>query len=353
MLGAYGCLDSASDTENPAGADEDSDQIPTGDTQTSTNGSQTATTTTTLTDTVDPDGDPNGDGTTQGCHGIDFLVIVDQSGSMDDEQINLAASFPGFLTTLQAAVSETATTFHVMVVDTDSDSCEALCDAGGQACLQNGEPILCKDWVKPDANDCNSMLGAARITDGAGTLCGIQGEQRFIISDQQENLDSVFSCLGRQGTKGSGAEKPIQAMANALSPALLAPEGCNAGFLRRDAMLVMMVISDEDDDRVQASEPGSDLEPRDWYQAALAAKHGDPGAVMAVGLIGDRDLPDPVCMELEGTTGADASPRLREFFSYFGRRGVTGSVCADNYTPFLDQLVAHIDMNCDDWIPPE
>jgi hypothetical protein len=277
---------------------------------------------------------------------------------MEDEQKNLANSFPKFLTTLQGAVSESADTFNVLVTDTDSDSCEVTCalgnGPGSGRCVQQGVEINCSDWVMPDPNDCDFKLGAARTKDAMENECGITGNQRYIISDKQDNLAEVFACLGKQGISGSPAEKPMEAMANALSDEFLGEGGCNEGFVRPDAMLVVMVITDEDDDVLGGGNlPGSDGRPADWYQAALDAKNGDATAVMAIGLIGDRDTSNSICEPFTNQTGAEPSPNLRKFFTLFGGMGDTGSVCAEDYTPFLEELVAKIDMSCDNWIPPE
>jgi len=75
------------------------------------------------------DGDPSGTGpkldvaaaddgaSPTGCEKVDFLFVVDNSGSMFDEQQKLAASFPAFISTIESTLA--AQDYHVMVVDTD------------------------------------------------------------------------------------------------------------------------------------------------------------------------------------------------------------------------------------------
>ncbi|MCY1010753.1 hypothetical protein OV079_35360 [Nannocystis pusilla] len=53
-----------------------------------------------------------------GCKKIDFLFVVDNSGSMADEQANLIASFPGFIDTITNTLS--AKDYHIMAVSTDN-----------------------------------------------------------------------------------------------------------------------------------------------------------------------------------------------------------------------------------------
>jgi hypothetical protein len=65
----------------------------------------------------------------KGCRKVDFLFIIDNSGSMGDEQQNLIASFPGFIQTIQAEL-ELASDYHIMVIDTDAyvfSGCELIC----------------------------------------------------------------------------------------------------------------------------------------------------------------------------------------------------------------------------------
>src|SRR5262245_47456344 len=56
--------------------------------------------------------------TSSGCERVDFLFVVDNSGSMREEQENLARSFPGFVAVLQRSLR--ARDYHIMVVDTDA-----------------------------------------------------------------------------------------------------------------------------------------------------------------------------------------------------------------------------------------
>jgi hypothetical protein len=55
----------------------------------------------------------------KGCRKIDFLFVIDNSDSMDDEQANLARSFTGFIGVMRQVLD--ATDFHIMVVATGGD----------------------------------------------------------------------------------------------------------------------------------------------------------------------------------------------------------------------------------------
>lgn len=301
-------------------------------------------------------GDPDEHSTDPGCHGIDFLVVVDNSGSMADEQANLAKSFPKFLTTLQNALDETAKNFNVMVIDTDADPiCGALC-----ASLPTGSCLTPAGTLECSSVDlkCEFEMGTGRVRSGNGQLCGISGAQRYIESSNQDNLAEAFSCLGQQGTFGDGAEKPMEAMQIALSDKMLSKDGCNAGFLRSDAITVIMVITDEEDDHPTDTEEnpdGSAGEPEDWFKAIMTIRPDAEKSIMAVGLIGDTNQPNAECKPFDESMleGAEDSPRLRSFFEMFGDMGAVGSVCADDYSPFLEKLISQINESCEDFDPPE
>src|SRR5690606_7269303 len=143
------------------------------------------------------------------------------------------------------------------------------------------------------------------------------------------DLVGTFSCAAHVGTYGDGNERPMEAMLAATSAALNDPGGCNEGFLRDDAILVVTFITDEEDNM---KSPG---DPQAWYDALVANKNGNADAVSVLGLFGDGDLPNGICQPLQNDVGAEPAPRLREFVELFGDRGVAGSICADDYIPFF------------------
>jgi hypothetical protein len=156
------------------------------------------------------------------------------------------------------------------------------------------------------------------------------------------------ACVAEVGVDGSGAERQAGAVVAALSPEILAPEGCNDGFVRDDAILVVTLISDEDD---ALDSQGSGREPSQWVEAVLAAKHGDPEAMVVLGLLGDGGRPGAVCPDDASGTGM-YSPRLDTFVTSFPRH-VVGSVCTPNYADFFEQTVDLIKNTCENHIPPE
>src|SRR5690349_84170 len=109
-----------------------------------------------------------------GCDKVDFLYVVDNSASMVDKQENLARSFLGF----SQIVSTTLGTndHHVMVIDTDANNV--------------GDTLNGYDSTG-DGDSCVGELGAGRRIGGEGEDCGVDGNQRYLL-DEQEDLAGTF-----------------------------------------------------------------------------------------------------------------------------------------------------------------
>ncbi len=257
------------------------------------------------------------------CQKIDFLFVIDNSGSMSDEQERLIDGFPGFIEGIEESIEQYD--YHLMVVTVDT------------------EPPLLSNSA------CDEQFGAGRVSAANGQPCGISGGEdgaRYATADG-EDLSEVFECVAEVGTDGSGHEMPIWSMAQALTEQTF-PGGCNEGFLRDDAILVVTVITDEEDDQGSDS-PG---DPAIWKDVLVSAKHGDESAIVMLGLLGDTGLEDGVCEPFDqGGEGAEDAPRLREFVDSFARGSWT-SVCRGDYAPFFNQAVADIGEACLEFDPP-
>lgn len=297
------------------------------------------------------------DGGGQGCDKVDFLFVIDNSGSMQDEQDNLIAAFPEFIATIESTVA--ASDYHVMVVDTD-----AALDSGN--CHGNPDPVgccelscsfapdqLCAGMPCPGADVCAATMGSGRRVGGLGQDCGIVGDQAYLTS-AQPNIAETFACVASVGTHGDGHELPMRALLDAVG-AQATEDGCNAGFLRDDAILVVVVVTDEEDDPFDGGDPdpGTDGGPTDWYEALVSAKGGHADAIVVLGLVGDTDLPGAVCPPpTDGIVGAEPAPRLRAFVELFGPSGgLWGSVCQSDYASLFEQAVGLIDTTCDEFDP--
>ena len=270
-----------------------------------------------------------------GCQKIDFLFVIDNSSSMEDEQQRLIDGFPGFMQGVQETIE--AFDHHVMVVGTGVRD-------------------------NPTSFDpCDNLLGAGRVEAFDGSDCGLLTDvingQRY-VDEVHEDLDAAFACIADVGTDGDGDEKTIWAMADSVTDQVQ-PGMCNDGFLRDDAILVVTLITDEEDSPHDAPPHGDtdDNSPGDpgvWRDGLVAAKGGDDNALVMLALVGDSDLEDGVCepydLQKEGV-GAEPALRIRELVESLPYGSWT-SVCADNYSDFFNEAVADIDNACTDFTPP-
>jgi hypothetical protein len=258
------------------------------------------------------------------CTKVDFLFVVDNSLSMLEEQTALINSFPGFMQVVEDALG--ASDFHVMVVDTDAgDGRDAIAALLGQQGL----------------DPCGPTLGAGRRQSQAGQDCGLANQRRYMDASQA-NLTAAFSCVAQVGTLGNPLETPVDAMLASIGPALNGPGGCNAGFLRDDAILVVTLIGDEDDG-VSSGDPAL------WRDALVRAKGGNQESIVFLGLIGSDANPGATATCAE-ESDADPAPRLRSLIQSFPH-GSIGDICSPEYAPFFADTVSVIDTACDEFDP--
>ncbi|HVI01336.1 MAG TPA: hypothetical protein VM869_21610 [Enhygromyxa sp.] len=277
-------------------------------------------------------------GETIGCNKIDFLFVIDSSGSMQNNQANLIASFPGLVAAMMDNVE--ADDWHVMVIDADGQwggsDCANACTSLG---LCPDEPSFPCDTPPPQL--CDISLGAGQVAPmgeaASNQDCAIAGGARYIQSGEPDLL-SAFSCVAKVGIDGSDAERPMDALVRALGTELNEPGGCNEGFVRDDAILVITIITDEPDEH-------SDGDPADWADAVIAAKGGNAEAIVVLGLLPDGDLAMPLCGD-----EAVLAPRMTEFLQLFDASS-RASVCEPDYSPFFLDAVSVISQTCETFDP--
>ncbi|MGH1342789.1 MAG: VCBS repeat-containing protein [Nannocystales bacterium] len=275
--------------------------------------------------TIDPT-DPTaaGDGV-RGCSRVDFLFVIDNSGSMRDFQENLIASFPDFIQAIEEQVE--ITNYHIMVTDLDGwgyDYCESGCESLGYC---EGAPEYGCGVTIP-ASPCEAVVGAGVIEpvgrDTTGLPCPIFTSDRRYLDHTQPDLEDAFACVAQVGTAGPGTEESLDRMIDALGDEGTSAGECNAGFLRDDAILVVTLITDEDN--------AEGVNGATAIEAVVDAKGGDQEAIVALGVISQ-------------------SVSLEQFVNHFGDNALLGDIRAESYAPFFEEAVSIIDRVCDDFIP--
>ncbi len=160
---------------------------------------------------------------------VDLLFVIDNSGSMAEEQESLALWAHDALFGVLELDDDVLLNLHVAVVTTDMgagpfgiSSCEGTGDGG----VFNDVPAQ----ASCEAIDGRFLID---IDDGAGGR---------ITNYSADTLSEAFGCIAGVGVSGCGFEQPLETMKRALDGSN--PE--NAGFLREGALLAVIIVSDED-----------------------------------------------------------------------------------------------------------
>jgi hypothetical protein len=160
--------------------------------------------------------------------GFDILFVIDNSGSMVDEQASLIANFPRMievLETLEGGLPDV----HIGVITPNmgASAIDGTRAAPVGPCSGEGDGGILR------ALDGNGPRFLRDVDDGAG------GRTR----NYSGTLADAFSRLAQVGSDGCGIEQHLEAVKRATDGG----QPLNAGFLRPDAYLAVIVIADEDD----------------------------------------------------------------------------------------------------------
>lgn len=161
------------------------------------------------------------------------------------------------------------------------------------------------------------------------------------------SLAEEFACVAEVGIKGNTGEYQAGATLAALSDQLAQPGECNEGFVREDALLVLTLITDEDDDW---SDPDT---VQAWYDGLVATKDGIESNVVFL-LISGGSPKWPTCppLDFNDNSGADESQKLTAWAQMFTNHEL-GNVCESGYEDYLANALATIETACDEFQPPE
>jgi hypothetical protein len=193
---------------------------------------------------------------------VDVLFLVDNSSSMDPMQLELRQRFGDFFKVFQdLATSGTYADMHIGVVTSDYGAGDTA--AGGCTASPGGQRGILQTMPSPSAvnppTGCQPPSGAAYIAykfgaSGATTNLPNGNDTAALVNE--------FTCMASVGAKGCGFEHQLEAVYAALRNTTE-----NAGFLRDDALLTVVFVTNEDDG---SAAPGAKF----YEQAADPAKYG-------------------------------------------------------------------------------
>jgi hypothetical protein len=185
---------------------------------------------------------------------VDLLFVVDNSGSMSEEQRSLIEEFPRLVSTLATGDLDgdgegdfpPVTSLHTGVVTTDLGGGPVM----GAGCPEVGDDGILRTGRTPPPDGCDSEYPP------------------FLMwTPETDTVDSFahrFGCVAEVGTGGCGIEQPFEAALKALTPSDSdirfmsdRPGNAdreNAGFRRDDAILGIIFVTDEDDCSIREPE---------------------------------------------------------------------------------------------------
>lgn len=194
----------------------------------------------------------------EGVEDVDLLLVVDDSSSMAEEQDQLIAQLPRLVQVLATGDRgldgtidfRAARSLHVGIVSTDMG-------VGAASGI--------------DLGSCRSGNGDDGVLFGPSASCPASGSTGsvfdFDVGGDAVTFASSVGCVANLGAEGCGYEQQLESMLKALSPAspetwtasgYVAPTffsgsghggstGANAGFIRDDSVLAVIMLTDEDD----------------------------------------------------------------------------------------------------------
>jgi hypothetical protein len=246
-----------------------------------------------------------------GCTHIDVLFVVDGSLSMAEEQAALRGTDGGppvFADFADALLSELVTLEDVRV---------------GVVGAEPGDNVLHTHRDEPF------------VAPGPDTDCGLVDP--WLTAPSPDFADQ-FECVAATRSGSTDETTVRNAIETLENPA-------NAGFLRDDSLLFVVLLTDEDTQDF-------DTAMSDMHDRLLAAVGGEEKRVVALAIAGDPgtfELPFTTCVGPYGS--ASPGRRIWSVLTTLRERGLLQDICdgdlASAFTTILDDLVD----SCMDWHP--
>jgi hypothetical protein len=192
----------------------------------------------------------------------DLLFMIDNSPSMSPKQAELKARFPELLKILQSFGQGVPIDYHIGVVTSDLGAGPYV--LGGGQCHPGGDGGRLQALGKAADPTCKAPTGGVSFIE----YDQISGTNNL---PPGQDLATTFGCMASTGDTGCGFEQQLESVYKALHDNV--PE--NAGFLRPDALLGVLWLTDEDDDC--SIPPDSDL----FDPGQTAAPPGGYGALLS------------------------------------------------------------------------
>jgi hypothetical protein len=294
----------------------------------------------------------------------DILFVIDDSGSMSEEQANLAANLDAFIDTLVA--SPVKNDFRIGVTNSSVEEFAVTATTGKSypAGPSAGVPYPAGALVAIKTDGNGNPIPGALVYDASlfAQTSGWGGNR--ILDKGSLTLAADFKVNVRMGLNGSGKEQPFRAARLALSDRLL---DANAGFLRDGARLAIVFLTDEDDcsdssdpratsnnqchDKATKSANPPILDTVEDFANFLLGPVGGELRDVAVGAIGGFDpltlAPScgdaAICQDTACATAFDEADRFAALATALGgTRMQLGSICDASFRDTLVRFAASL-----------
>jgi hypothetical protein len=164
----------------------------------------------------------------------------------------------------------------------------------------------------------------------------LMGEPAF-LTNRDESYEQDFASRALVGVEGSDKEKGLEAATFALSPIMTAPGGPNEGFLRDEAQLLVVFVSDEEDcsdNGALEGEPAAScyteldsLTPTETFIEDLRDLKDDDALVQVGAIIG-----------LDNSSCEDVWPAERYARVAALTGGLLGDICENDWSNLMGDL---------------
>ncbi|MCP4445349.1 MAG: hypothetical protein GY811_08400 [Myxococcales bacterium] len=264
------------------------------------------------------------------CSKMDILFVIDDSGSMSEEQSNLGQNFPRFISVLDNFMADGGLLDYRIAITTTGRDVDYTLDPN------MGLPFPLPIPPIPMSEDGDN--GVMRKE------CGMT--ERW-IDRTDSNVSSTFSCVADVGIGGPTLEMPLYTTQLALGDRM--NDGTNSGFLREDSLLAVVILTDEDDcsrtdngftivsDRCGSSNP--DFLPPSNTIDFLDSLTGARGRWATAVIAGPSS-----CTSSFGD--ASHAENLQQFVAETGENAVFSSICDGDLTTALADAVGTFDAAC-------
>ncbi len=260
---------------------------------------------------------------------VDVLLVLDNSGSMGEEQANLAANFGPFIDRLEDVGAD----YRIGIITTDLGGPNCLSTPnGGQlqasSCVDRPDDfvfgqtdvhqVACTDLCS--LGDAELQLTPTRIAGSDETVARPWIQSFNGVRNLPAGVDplTAFQCMAPQGISGCGWESPLESMARAIAN-MSDPSKPEYGFLRSDALLAVLVVTDEVDCSYRAEQADALFQSGAFW--AEGAEYATSAVCWNAGVSCSGDPLDcqPTDFGPDGSPTADPSAAvLHPMSRYFG-----------------------------------